>query len=232
MSSFKLKMSGILFMIIDHIGYFFPTIPYALYFRIIGRLAIPIFFYMLVEGFIHTSNRTAYKNRLWKFAFIMFIINIILILGTKILNIKVVFNYKLIVPDIFLSMVLCLYLLEYIELIFKKKQYTIYNFMFIIIFSIAISYTEVSIYGVAMMFIFYLLRDYREIKFTVFAIVSIIACVLKMNIVQVAMILSIVPLYFYNGAIGYKSKKSKMFFYYFYPIHLVFLYIVSVCIYL
>ena len=39
-------------------------------FRLIGRLAFPIFAYLIVNGFLHTSNRKRYLMRLIAFAFI------------------------------------------------------------------------------------------------------------------------------------------------------------------
>ena len=49
-------------MTLDHIGlYFFPN---QILFRIIGRIAMPIFVFTLAEGFIHTKSRQKYFMRL------------------------------------------------------------------------------------------------------------------------------------------------------------------------
>ena len=49
-------------MTLDHIGlYFFPN---QILFRIIGRIAMPIFVFTLAECFIHTKSRQKYFMRL------------------------------------------------------------------------------------------------------------------------------------------------------------------------
>ena len=68
LSGFILKIIAIIFMTLDHIGYFME--PYEnLYvvssiFRILGRLAFPLFIFLLVEGVIHTKNMAKYFTRI------------------------------------------------------------------------------------------------------------------------------------------------------------------------
>lgn len=49
-------------MVIDHIGFLF--FPQVIVLRIIGRVAFPLFAYLLVRGFHVTSNRKKYLSRL------------------------------------------------------------------------------------------------------------------------------------------------------------------------
>ena len=66
-----LKIAAIVTMVIDHIGYMFISYPqlYKL-FRIVGRISFPIFCFLLVEGFLTTSNVKKYILRLSIFAII------------------------------------------------------------------------------------------------------------------------------------------------------------------
>lgn len=58
-SATALKIIGMIAMTIDHIGYFlFPQIEA---FRIIGRIAYPIFAYMIAEGCRYTRNKVETK---------------------------------------------------------------------------------------------------------------------------------------------------------------------------
>ena len=68
LSSFWLKIAALLTMTIDHVGYMLlstqllPQLGYV--FRIIGRIALPLFCFMIAEGVIHTKNFRRYILRL------------------------------------------------------------------------------------------------------------------------------------------------------------------------
>ncbi len=68
LNSTALKILGVVFMTIDHIGYFlFPQITIL---RIIGRLAYPIFAYMIAEGCHYTRNKVRYFFTMFCIAFV------------------------------------------------------------------------------------------------------------------------------------------------------------------
>ena len=62
LTNFQLKCIAALLMVLDHLRAFFPVLP--LWFRYLGRLSAPIFFFLTVEGFFHTKNRGRYAARL------------------------------------------------------------------------------------------------------------------------------------------------------------------------
>ena len=64
LSNFWLKVIALLAMTIDHIGYLLPYSTVALVFRYIGRLALPLFCFMIAEGAIHTKSFKKYAFRL------------------------------------------------------------------------------------------------------------------------------------------------------------------------
>ncbi len=72
LSSFILKVVALVTMTIDHVGLFLATmypmdvdiLDIARVFRIIGRLALPLFVFMIVEGVLHTKNFKRYISRL------------------------------------------------------------------------------------------------------------------------------------------------------------------------
>lgn len=74
MDTFKLKILAIAAMLIDNIGiiFFSGTNHYWLYLvcRSIGRLAFPIFAFLITEGFLHTKDIKKYLKRLFIFAVI------------------------------------------------------------------------------------------------------------------------------------------------------------------
>ncbi len=73
MTVFSLKLIAVLSMLIDHTGYFLLArglVSYDLYtaMRAVGRLAFPVYAFLLVNGFDKTSDRRRYLSRLVLFA--------------------------------------------------------------------------------------------------------------------------------------------------------------------
>lgn len=66
MSALTLRIIACAAMLLDHIGY----ITSDTFLRIIGRIAFPIFVYLIYNGFTHTSSRFRYALRLAIFALI------------------------------------------------------------------------------------------------------------------------------------------------------------------
>lgn len=66
MNTFEIKIIAITAMIIDHIGLFF--FPHLIIFRAIGRLAFPLFAWLIANGARHTQNINKYLFRLFFFA--------------------------------------------------------------------------------------------------------------------------------------------------------------------
>lgn len=61
-SADALKVIAMVTMAIDHTGA--ALCPYALTLRVIGRIAFPIYMWLLVMGFVHTSSRKKYMIRM------------------------------------------------------------------------------------------------------------------------------------------------------------------------
>lgn len=68
MNTFQLKVIAIIAMLIDHMGLF--LFPQYVIFRIIGRLAFPLFCWLIANGAHHTHNIGRYLQRLYWFALI------------------------------------------------------------------------------------------------------------------------------------------------------------------
>lgn len=81
-----LKVLAIAIMVIDHIGYYFQSyIPNGIYIslRAIGRIAMPLFTFMIVQGFFHTSDLKKYISRVFSLAVITQIVIYIVSLFDK-----------------------------------------------------------------------------------------------------------------------------------------------------
>jgi len=67
MNAFALKIIALVTMIIDHIGVVFPE-TFGFEFRVIGRVAFPIYVFLIAEGFRHTKSPGKFLARLFAFA--------------------------------------------------------------------------------------------------------------------------------------------------------------------
>ena len=68
MSSFALRCLALFAMVCDHAGLaLFPDIGA---FRCVGRLAFPLYCFLLTQGYLHTRNRLAYGRRLLMLALV------------------------------------------------------------------------------------------------------------------------------------------------------------------
>lgn len=69
LTAFQLKMLALVFMTLDHIGAFAFEIPvvgrYETYLRSIGRLAAPLFLFLMVQSIRHTRSKPKFLLRLY-----------------------------------------------------------------------------------------------------------------------------------------------------------------------
>lgn len=83
-----LKVIALVTMTLDHLGIFLGDIstPIGLAFRIIGRISLPLYLFLLVEGLKYTKNKWAYLLRLGIMS--IFIYVMILFINSPLLNFK------------------------------------------------------------------------------------------------------------------------------------------------
>lgn len=240
MSTFALKLIAIITMFIDHVTAVFVPSDSEFYVvgRIIGRLAFPIFAFLLVEGFHNTRNVKKYLTRLGIFALISEIpfdlafynsgfdgvsINADLVNMFKDANLfDVVIGRFMRHQNIFFTLflgLLAIWLMSFVEKKYSKNMFylNIINALITIGFSLiaALLRTDYGFTGVLLIVAFYLFRGSK-------ILLAIAMLILSSTIVQAFSALSIIPIAFYNGK---KGKSMKYFFYAFYPAHILLLFI-------
>ncbi len=124
LNAFHLKLLAIIFMTIDHLGAFIFSNykgleDFTLFLRIIGRLSLPLFAFLLVESIFHTRNVFKYLLRLFISAVS---ISLVLLLINK--------SY---IENIFIDLFLGASLIATLNLPKYKKFYSLIPFIAIIL---------------------------------------------------------------------------------------------------
>lgn len=223
--NFTLKIMAIIFMTMDHMYTILPkefNIP--IWFGYFGKLAALIFFYLAVEGFYYTSSRKKYISRVLSMGLVMVFVDIVF----KIHN------------NIFLSIGFGLLMLSGIELLKNSRQDNINKLKGIVLtvlFFILGLTTEASLYGVGMFLIFYLFRNNKLVTYFVYSLFSLFPLInfIGPDFLEAAMlwdyqwmmIFAIIPISIYNGKLGLNNRFTKWLFYWFYPLHLIVLTVIS-----
>lgn len=206
LTSYQLKWIAIITMVIDHIGA--VLFPGEMIWRYVGRLAFPIFCFLLVEGFCHTRDVRLYLVRLGSFALISEIPYDIAFHG-EILE----FTGQNVFFTLFLGIIMMCILNRCIEWPVKIAAVLLVMWLAVVL------RTDYSFKGILLIAVFYLLRERLWAKLACGAVWNF----LWYGSVQGYGALAVIPIALYNGRQG---RKMKYFFYVFYPAHLLVLFLI------
>ena len=229
LSSNVLKLLACVFMVIDHVGFRF--FPYDVEWRIVGRLAFPIFAFMIAEGAKYTRNKLRY-----------FLTIAILAAGME--GVYYLFFHTL-AHSIFATFafsVIIIFTLDFLKrMIFIKERNGYFIALAAILFvgSVVLTYFinekfrfDYNFGGVLLPVLASLFRmpdtapeflkklDNHLVHLTVFG-AGLLAHALTSNDIQIYALLTLPLILLYSGTRG--KVKLKYFFYVFYPAHLVIL---------
>lgn len=209
LSGSALKWLGIITMTIDHIGVGLLNNSHQLYMmsRLIGRLAFPIFVFLIIQGYQHTSNLRMYLTRLFIFA-LMSEVPFDLMESKQLFNV----NHQ----NIFFTLLIGVAGLAVLEYFIMKEQILPQVGAIVLsVFAAELLNTDYGWYGVLFILGVGILRD-QKIGQTLFGVAMGSA---QMFIASVAFL----PIWFYNGKRG---RQNKWFFYFYYPAHLLIIYLI------
>ena len=197
----------------------------------LGRIAFPIFCFLIVEGFVHTHSLFKYMLTMLGFAFLSEGVYDYVCSGSifSIEQQNVMFE--------FLLALVMLFLLRQLQKIPKlpKVPEIIGDLLVVFLFSVLSErfYLDGGMYGILLIAVFYFFRSYKKTRFVAVVLVLLIsACHIVrggfvfnwdniLDLTVAAEIVSLIPISFYNGKRG---LRQKYFFYVFYPFHLLLLY--------
>lgn len=220
MTSFVIKIIACITMVLDHIKYAIPCTNGILteYF---GRMSFPLFAFLITEGYVHTKDLKKYCFRLLVFGFIS--------------QIPYMFFRSLVGEWRLLNIMFTMALGLMAILVYDKieKKYISIPIVIFVAYLGDILRVDYGSYGVLTVFIIYLLKNKKIIlpivygMFVWFYYYSILEeWIFKFPYIlyPICTWLSSMIMVLYNGK---KGRKTKYFFYLFYPIHMIIVYLIS-----
>ena len=204
----KLKWIAMASMLVDHIGAVLVPESSALYtfMRLVGRLAFPLYCFLIAEGFHYTRNAYRYGAGMILFALISEVPFDLAIFG------------RIWAPEyqnVFFTLAIGIFaVLYYDKLTAQGRPALAVGAVLLALFLAYFLSCDYGPEGVLLIFLFYILR-YKELYRNLAVIVW---CVL-MGAAEAAGALSLLFINVYNGERG--RVKFKYFFYAFYPAHLL-----------
>ena len=216
----QLKILALVTMTVDHIGAY--LFPYLMWLRIIGRLAFPIFAYMIAEGCRHTRSMGKYFATMAVFALVVQGVDLVA-RGSLYMSILVTFSMSI----------------GIIWLMQKAKKTRSFLWVLLGVTAVAAAYFICEIlpgmlpdagFGVDYGFIGVMIPALVFLGKNKWQRILVLAVGLSALVPQVATIqwyalLAILPLALYNGQRG--KWNLKWLFYIYYPAHLVAIYGIS-----
>ena len=205
-----LKLIACLSMFIDHLGA--VCFSGMMGFRIIGRLAFPIYCFLLVEGAVHTHDMKKYILRMGIFALISEV------------PFDLAFYHRLVYTEhqnVFFTLGLGLLAIWFLEHPIEHLDIpdVLYKLLVIIAVGLIAEFfnTDYGFTGITVICVFYL-REQPQLKYPIAAIL-----LAAMGGVEVYAVLALIPILLYNGRRGRQTKVMQYGFYIFYPAHLLLL---------
>lgn len=223
-----LKIIAAFSMAIDHIGVI--LFPDNMLLRLIGRIAFPIFAFLIAEGCRYTKNKPRY---FFVMAFFAIVFQAFYTFFTEDMYLNIFFTLSF--------AILIIYSLQFFSSAMKNKSVhkIIFSAASVILIISCVYITgqyfliDYGFWGCMLPAFAYVIPHgqglYRKILRTSLFAVGMFPLIGSVRIpVQAYEFLALIPLFFYNGKRG--KYNMKYFFYIFYPLHMVIIYAIGTCI--
>ena len=213
LTSNQLKLLAMLTMTLDHIGV--QLFPGVLWLRIVGRLAFPIYAYMIAEGCTHTRNRRNYLLQMAGLALLCQLVYFFAmgslfqcILVTFTLSILLIYAYDTgSRPLLVLALLGVIFVTIVLPRLLPGTDFAV----------------DYGFFGVLVPVAAYLGKTHRDkLLFTAGALAAL---AWSFGSIQWLSLFSLLPLALYGGKRG--KRPMKWLFYLYYPLHLAAIYGIS-----
>lgn len=221
MSIFIIKIIACLTMFLDHIKYCIPQTKGFITMNF-GRMALPLFAFLITEGYTHTKDLKKYYIRLMVFAVIS--------------QIPFMYFRTLVGEYMMLNILFTLILGLMAITVWDKidKKFISLPIVLVIIYVGELINVDYGWYGVALIFVLYLFKDRKIFMILPFIILNFALYYIKFKYIMFTNIdiilsfmftcLPIVIILLYNGKRG---AKLRYLVYWFYPIHMTVMYLIN-----
>lgn len=250
LSTFDLKIIGIILMVVDHIHQMFEPFGAPAWLDWFGRPVATIFFFTSVVGFTYTHSKKQYMLRLY----ICMVLMSLMMIG---LENMVHYDQVVLINNIFRDLFVGTLFMYGIDCFQEGRRENrakkiLLGILFFLIPFIASAVLVLIVNGIStqrllitllmsitpgiliaennfmvlLIPLLYIFKDNRRIQCLMIALTAAGYAVLGQT--QWMMIFAVIPIWLYNGQ---KGHGMKYFFYIFYPAHIVVLYLISAFIY-
>ncbi len=207
--NFKLKIIALITMFIDHVGaILYPDNDLL---RQIGRIAFPIFGFLIAQGFFYTYKKNKFKRYFLTMLLSSIIIEFLLFITHSSLSGHL---------NIFTTYVFSLLSLFIWEKMDNKNLPLKITFVLILLLISIIVRVDYFCFGVLFVFIIYFYIKTNNLLFFFLAYIPLF--IVNENLF-IGTLFSMLPLLLFNKKQGFHNKIEKYFFYVFYPAHIIIL---------
>lgn len=227
LNGFHLKLIAICTMLIDHMGY--TLFPGVMWLRCVGRVAFPIFCFLIAEGCVYTHDRKKYALRLLVFALLSEI-------PYNLMNSGMIWDpYDQNVLWTLLTGALVCWLMDW-----ALKKCTPLSFvltgavMLAAYWLLEIGNTDYGGWGMLLVAAFYgvhrapsgaVVKMIAQAFGLAFFSIGVMGGYLSIELWSLA---ALVPIWLYNGQRGFSNKAVQYGFYAFYPVHILALSLIAI----
>ena len=195
LDSFQLKCIAIVSMALDHTGA--VLYPSQIWLRCLGRIAFPIFCFLIVEGFFHTHDVRRYMGRLGVFALISEIPYDLAFRG-----VPLEYDHQ----NVFFTLLIGIGMMVLLE---RNREWPVKAVILLLAMWLAVLIrSDYNFRGVLLIFVFYIFHESRWLAVTAGGFWNF----LYQGVIQKYGVLSVLPLALYNGERGRKMKYSFTYF--------------------
>ena len=225
LNGFHLKLIAVCTMFIDHMGD--TLFPGVMWLRCIGRVAFPIFCFLIAEGCVHTHDRKKYALRLFVFA-VLSEIPFNLMTGWAVWN-----PYD---QNVLWTLLLGAAVCWSIDGVLKRRTAPAFVLtgaaMVAAFWLLEVFCTDYGGWGMLLVAMFYGVRRApygQAAKMAAQAVGLAFFCIGVMGGVTIELwaLTALVPIWLYNGQRGFSHKAVQYGFYAFYPLHILILSLIA-----